>query len=152
MKTFPCAACGHQFFILFKGEDGKDRCAGCRDAKRVAVCSVVHPMSHKTSITLPDFKSTPGPKDGVKYQSPYAYKPNRYAVKRGRLQTLERIESEIADKIAAIKTVAWQNDPVVLNKIRAFEACIAIVKKYHLLDDAGNPVSADQTVTGREGE
>ena len=122
-----CSTCHKKFLVLFTCEDNQDRCYQCKTGRGPIPTAL--PM-----VPAPTFKTTPGPKDGVPYKSPYAQRAQepidqKECDKQIRVK-LTQIEQEIEKKIHALKQVAWQSDPVVLNKIRAFEACVQIVRSH----------------------
>lgn len=124
-----CAQCGHNFLALHRCADARHRCSGCRDT-----------FSAKPSG--PSFATTPGPKQGVPYESPYIRKQTPYPGKRGRAQVLTQMEAEMSAKVALLKGQhpEWHCDTVSLARIRAFEECIQICRDYQYLDQNGQPV------------
>lgn len=124
-----CPTCRARVLALFHSEDGIHRCWPCK------VAADAKPQG-------PSFATTPGPKDGATYQSPYTRKPTNYPGKRGRAMVLVQMEAEIAAKVADIKggNPNWQCDTVSLAVINAYTQCVQICRDYQYLDKAGQPV------------
>lgn len=114
-----CPSCPAQPLALFICEDGVHRCYSCK-ARRPVVPPMAKPM--------PTFKSTPGPAQGAKYDSPYTSQSGKRRAAASRADALIAIEIALKAKMRDIEAAPnWRRSEASVGHF-AYAQAIQIVR------------------------
>lgn len=125
-----CPSCPATPLALFICDDGVHRCYACKARRPVAVRPPIAPEA--------SFKTTPGPKDGVPYVSPYGSAGRIRG--RGRIAILNMIEAELRAKMKDIEARPGWRGIGASSAYFAYAQAIQIVRDHHVITADGVPM------------
>lgn len=115
-----CPSCPAQPLALFICEDGVHRCYACKAGRQVATRPPIAPEA--------SFKTTPGPKDGAKYDSPYTSQSGKRRAAASRADALIAIEVALKAKMRDIEAAPnWRRSEASVGHF-AYAQAVQIVR------------------------
>lgn len=125
-----CPSCPAKPLALFICDDGVHRCYACKVKRPLPRQFPLQPAAPE-----PNFKSTPGPAQGVEYKSPNVRR------QKGRIAVLNMIEAELREKIASIEGHKdWRKFDRFSSAHYAYTQAIKIVRDHHVISADGKPM------------